>query len=73
MDTIKEGHVWIIQLLKTAGMAKSSGDARRLVEQGGVLLGDVKVTDPNAELPIEALDAAVLRVGPRRYVRLKVP
>jgi tyrosyl-tRNA synthetase len=69
-DIVKEGRVWIIQLLKTAGMAKSNGDARRLVEQGGVVLGTAKITDPNAELLVQELQGAVLRVGPRRFVKL---
>ncbi len=69
-EAAKEGRVWIITLLRMAGMAKSSGEARRLVEQGGVMLGEARITDPNAEIPVEALADAVLRVGPRRFVRV---
>jgi tyrosyl-tRNA synthetase len=70
-DAIKDGRVWIIQLLKATGMAKSNSDAKRVVEQGGVVLGEAKITDPNAEPTVEELRDAVLRVGPRRYMRLK--
>jgi tyrosyl-tRNA synthetase len=70
-DVVRDGKVWICRLLIAAGMAKGTGDARRLVEQGGVLLNGVKVADPNAEFAPESLEGAVLRVGPRRFVRLQ--
>lgn len=69
-DSAKDGKVWVCKLLTVAGMAKSNGDARRLVEQGGVSLNGAKIGDPNAELLLEGLNDAVLRVGARRYVRL---
>lgn len=69
-DSSKDGKIWICKLLTVAGMAKSNGDARRLVEQGGVTINGVKIADPSAELPLDSLNDAVLRVGARRYVRL---
>jgi tyrosyl-tRNA synthetase len=46
----------------------SSSEARRLIDQGAVSLDAVVV---NAlDLPPEALDGRVLRVGKRRFVRL---
>jgi len=51
-------------------MAKSNGDARRLIGQGGVSLNGEKITNPDAELALKDLDNAVLRVGPKRFVRL---
>ena len=41
----------LIQALVEAGLCKSNGEARRLVEQGGVSLNGEKATDPNAALP----------------------
>ncbi len=69
-DSAKDGRVWVCKLLIVAGLAKSNGDARRLVEQGGVSLNGAKIADPGAELPLDGLNDAVLRVGARRYVRL---
>jgi tyrosyl-tRNA synthetase len=71
-DLARNGRIWICKLLVAAGMAKGNGDARRLIEQGGVLLGEEKIADPNFEAPLGSLRDAVLRVGPRRYVRLKL-
>ena len=41
----------VVGALVAAGLCKSNGEARRLVEQGGVSIGDEKVTDVNAPLP----------------------
>ena len=71
-DAVKDARVWVCKLLVVAGMAKSNGEARRLVEQGGVFLNGEKVSDVSAELPLETLNEAVLRVGPRRFARLQV-
>ncbi len=41
----------VLEALVAAGLAKSNGEARRLVDQGGVSIGEEKVTDPFAPLP----------------------
>ena len=69
-DVARDGKVWACKLLTATGMAKSNGDARRLIGQGGVSLNGEKITNPDAELALKDLDNAVLRVGPKRFVRL---
>lgn len=71
-DAAREGTVWVCRLLVLTGMAKGTSEARRLVEQGGVLLNGAKQTDTKAEFSLDTLNEAVLQVGPKRYVRLKV-
>ncbi len=41
----------VLQALIATGLCKSNGEARRLVEQGGVTVNGEKVTDVNAALP----------------------
>lgn len=41
----------VLGALVACGLAKSNGEARRLIEQGGVSVGDEKISDPNAPLP----------------------
>ena len=41
----------LLGALVATGLCKSNGEARRLVEQGGVSVGDVKATDVNMPLP----------------------
>ncbi len=43
-DDFNDGKIGIIDILVKANLAKSRGEARRLVEQGGVSLDDAKVT-----------------------------
>ena len=60
--------VWICRLLAEAGLAASNGEARRLVQQGGVKLNGEKVADPDQEiLPSGEL---VLQAGKRRFARV---
>ena len=47
-DDFVDGKIGIIDILVKAGLAKSRGEARRLVEQGGVSLDDQKVTSIDA-------------------------
>ena len=49
--TISKEAVTLVQALVETGLCKSNGEARRLVEQGGVSLNGEKATDPNASLP----------------------
>ncbi len=41
----------VLQALVATGLCKSNGEARRLVEQGGVTINGEKVTDVNAAIP----------------------
>ncbi len=72
-EIVQEGQVWICRLLVDAKMAKGTGDARRLIEQGGVNYQGEKVTDTKLEIVLDTLEGAVLRVGAKRYLRLHTP
>ena len=68
-DDIKsDGKIWIIKLLVASGMAKSNGEARRLVNGGGVSFNDEKIKDADFEftIPVEG----VLKVGKRRFLKI---
>ena len=43
-----DGAIGILNLMVRCKLCKSNGEARRLIEQGGVSVNDVKVTDPKA-------------------------
>jgi tyrosyl-tRNA synthetase len=59
----------ILDLVMEARFAKSRSDARRLVEQGGVTLDGVKVSDVGARVSIGG--GEVLRVGKLQFARLR--
>ncbi len=58
-------------LLVRAGMASSRSAGLRLLGQGAVRLGDHRL--PAAPEPVEFPSGTILRVGPRRVVRLILP
>lgn len=58
----------ILELLLKAQLATSKSEARRLVEQGGVRIAEVKKTDPAEVVAID--DKMILQVGPRKFVRI---
>jgi tyrosyl-tRNA synthetase len=62
--------VWIPKLLVAAGLAKSNGEARRLIEQGGVSLDGERVSDPAATLAARPAAAHLFKVGKRHFVRV---
>jgi len=63
---IAGGVVSLPQVILDAGLAKSKGEASRLIAQGGVELDGVRVTEPNCDVK----SGAVLKVGKRRFLRL---
>jgi tyrosyl-tRNA synthetase len=49
----------------------SRSDARRLIDQGGVSLGERSLTSGQHDVPREQADGQVLKVGRRRFRRLR--
>jgi tyrosyl-tRNA synthetase len=62
------GEQWLPALLVLAGLAKSNGEARRLIESGGVAFDDVKITDPKANVQVGS--EHLLRAGKRNFARI---
>ena len=62
----------ILDVMVSAGLATSKGEARRLVQQGGVSVNDVKVTDPAATLSDAdfADGAAIIKKGKKVYHKI---
>jgi len=59
----------LLAVMVNAGLAKSRGEARRLVGQGGVKLDGARIDDPETELA-PGPDGSVLRIGKKRAVRI---
>ena len=66
--------VGLLALLVRAGLAKSNGEARRLIQGGGVRLHDAKVDDPQRALgPADVSEGYILlRAGKKRMFRFDV-
>jgi tyrosyl-tRNA synthetase len=60
----------LAQLLANIGLASSKGEARRLIEQGGVRVNGEKATAANADIAVDST-GVLLQVGKRRFLKLK--
>jgi len=63
--------VWVPKLLVAAGLTKSNGEARRLIEQGGVSIDGDRLSDPAREIPAVAGRSHLIKVGKRHFVRVQ--
>ncbi len=59
----------VLDLVFESGLVSSKSDARRLIDQGGVRVNDVKKTDAKEVITLDK--EIVLQVGPRRFMRIK--
>lgn len=67
-EDLVDGKIWIVKLLTLTQMAKSNGEARRLIKGGGVSFDGEKITDDEFELTTPF--NGVLKVGKRRFVKI---
>ena len=58
----------VLDVMMESGLAETRSEARRLIEQRGVRLGEQVLDDPHRVLALS--DPQVLRVGKRRFLRL---
>ena len=63
------GVATVVDVMVAAGIAKSKGEARRLIEQGGVSVDETKVTDPNMPIPANEF---VLHKGKKVHLKVVV-
>lgn len=63
-----EAPINVVDLLAASGLTKSKGEARRLIQQGGVRLDGEKMKSIEETVTVE--QEAVLQVGKRRFMKL---
>jgi tyrosyl-tRNA synthetase len=64
------GEAWLPELIVAAGFAKSNGEARRLIENGGVSYADAKIADPKAKVGVSD-QARILKCGKRNFAEVR--
>jgi tyrosyl-tRNA synthetase len=62
-----ENAAWLPRIMKDTGLAKGSGEAMRLIKQGGVKVNDATVTDPDLHLD---RGEHIIKVGKRRFYKV---
>lgn len=66
----EQGEVYLPQLLVQAGMASSTSEARRLIDNGGVKIAGHAQGKGQFNSAAEKLKGAVVQVGKRKYIQL---
>ena len=65
---LSDGAIGVLNLIVKCGLAKSNGEARRLIQQGGVYLDDEKVSDVSLSLDASRLSqGVVIRKGKKIF------
>ena len=69
--SFSDGEIGILNLLTACGLAASRGEARRLVQQGGVSVNDEKITDIDRKFGYELFqgDGAIIKKGKKVFHR----
>jgi tyrosyl-tRNA synthetase len=55
-----DGKIGVLSMMVKAGLAASNGEARRLVQQGGVSINDEKITDASYALSVADFDNEII-------------
>ena len=73
-EDLTDGTIGILDLMLKCGLVPSKKEARRLIEQGGVELDGVKVTDVNAAVSAEQLagEGVTIKKGKKVFHRAMV-
>lgn len=67
-NDLKDGKIWVVNLVRLSGFAQTNSDAKRLVLQGGVSIDGNKITDH--ALGIKPKTGMILQVGKRRFANI---
>ena len=67
---VEEETAWLPKVLVEAGLAKSTSDARRLIQQGGVKVDGERASLDCADLAVG--EEYLLQVGKRRFARIRL-
>jgi len=71
---VDDGGLPVVEALVAAGLAKSKGEARRTIEQGGAYVNNRRVASPETRLTptdLASESVMVLRTGKKKYALLR--
>lgn len=67
-----ENELWICHLLHRSGLAPSTSEARRLIQQNAVELNQQKIADPQLKINLKSGDVLTIKAGKRKFARITV-
>jgi tyrosyl-tRNA synthetase len=69
-DVLKDGKRGIVNLVKDSGILGSTGEAIRMVRQGGVRVNGEKISDPHINLTVK--DGMIIKIGRLNFIKLVI-
>jgi len=69
-DVLKDGKRGIVNLVKDSGILGSTGEAIRMVRQGGVRVNGEKISDPHIDLTVE--EGMILKIGRLSFIKIVI-
>lgn len=63
-----EDELWVPQIMKLSGLSRSTGEAIRLIKQGGLKIDDRKTDNPETKL---SRGEYIFKVGKRKFLKIK--
>ena len=67
----KDSEHRLMDIISDAGLTSSNGETKRMMKQGGVSLNDEKIKDPNHTIVFKNGEEFSLKVGKRKFARLR--
>jgi len=65
---LKDGRIWITNLILLSGIVKSKSEIKRLILQGGIKINGEKISDPYLDLLVE--DGMVIKIGKLNFIKV---
>lgn len=67
---VNESSIRLVKLLTESGLCSSSGEAKRLIQGGGVSVDSDKVITLDAEVDVR--DGMIIKAGKRRFIKVRI-
>ncbi len=67
-EVLKDGKIWIVELINLSKLGYSKSAARRIIEQGGVKINGEKIDNPNLDIAVE--DGMIIKIGKLNFVKV---
>jgi tyrosyl-tRNA synthetase len=67
-----QAQIGLVQLMTTAGLTASNGEATRLITGGGVQIDQQKISDPKLKLDLKNGESFVIKAGKKKFVKIVV-
>lgn len=64
------GKIKVFSLLTASKLCSSNSDAKRVIKQGGLKIGNNKIADINLELSLEEINSKIIQKGRRYFLKI---